>query len=172
MIDAPVIETARLRLRPPSQADFPAEAALMASERARFVGGPMTAEESWRALATIIGHWAMRGYGFFAVEERETGAYCGRVGPWFPEGWPEPELGWTLTEAAEGRGIAREAAEAARRHAYGPLGWSSAISLIDPANTRSVALAERIGCHYERDFDHARYGRTSIWRHPAPEALQ
>ena len=172
MIDATVIETARLRLRPPSQADFPAEATFLASERARFVGGPMNAEEAWRSLATILGHWVLRGYGFFAVEERSTGAYCGRVGPWFPEGWPEPEIGWTVTGAAEGLGIAREAAEATRHHAYGTLGWATAISLIDAANTRSIALAERLGCRYEREFDHARYGRMGVWRHPAPEALQ
>ena len=72
---------------------------------------------------------------------------------------------------AEGRGIAFEAALVARRYAYETLGWSTAISLIAPSNARSAALAERLGAAYERDFDHVRYGRAAIYRHPSPNAL-
>ncbi|MEM9138761.1 MAG: GNAT family N-acetyltransferase, partial [Pseudomonadota bacterium] len=99
------------------------------------------------------------------------GRYVGRVGLWFPDGWPEPEIGWSLTAEGEGRGIAHEAALAARAYAYDTLGWTTAISLISPDNVRSIALAERMGCTREPDFEHAEYGTMGVWRHPGPEAL-
>ena len=168
----PVLETERLTLRAPSEADFEAEAAFYATERSRHVGGPMARDQVWRSLATLLGHWLMRGYGFWAVEEKTTGAYCGRVGLWNPEGWPEPEIGWTLMASAEGRGYAHEAALRAREHAYGALGWKTAISLIAPDNTRSATLARRLGARFERLYEHPSYGEMEIHRHPAPEALR
>lgn len=172
MIEAPVIETERLRLRAPTASDYEVEAAFFATERSRFVGGPLDREQVWRSFACVLGHWLIRGYGFFAVEEKDGGAYLGRVGHWFPEGWPEPEIGWTISNpAAEGRGVAFEAAVAVRRHAYEALGWSTAISLIDPANARSIKLAERLGAVYEAPFVHVRHGEMRIYRHPAPSEL-
>ena len=167
----PALETERLILRKPVAADFDAEAEFMASERSRFVGGPMSREMAWRAFATLLGHWDLRGYGFFAVEDKATGAFVGRVGPWYPEGWPEPEIGWSLGAASEGRGVAREAAEAARRYVYDDLGWSTAISLIAPENGRSIALAERLGATFEQEYQHERFGLMRIYRHPSPAEI-
>jgi len=166
-----VLETARLRLRAPSLDDLDAECAFFASDRAAHVGGPKARNEVWRMLATIVGHWVFRGYGFWAVEEKATGAYCGRVGLWFPLEWPEPEIGWNLMAGAEGRGIAREAALAARGYAYGTLGWTTAISLISHGNDRSIRLAERLGCVREADYQHPSFGAIQQWRHPGPGAL-
>ncbi|MEM7506881.1 MAG: GNAT family N-acetyltransferase [Pseudomonadota bacterium] len=171
-IDIPVVETERLRLRAPSEADLETEAAFFATDRSAFVGGPLVRDEVWRAIASMLGHWVIRGYGFWAVDEKETGLYCGRVGLWNPEAWPEPEIGWTLMEAAEGRGIALEAALAARRYAYDTLGWTTAVSSIDPDNNRSAALAARMGARYEYDYTHPRYGEMKVWRHPGPEEVQ
>ena len=171
LTDIPVLETERLVLRPFRAEDIPHEQGFYMSDRSRFVGGPMDPTLVWRAMAAAIGHWTLRGYGPFAVEEKATGIYCGHVGPWFPEGWPEPEISWTIMEAAEGRGIAHEAALATRNWAYEVLGWTTAISLIDPNNTRSIALAERLGAVHDSDFTHAIYGPMQVWRHPAPEAL-
>ena len=169
----PVIETERLILRGPRAEDFEVEAAFFASERSSFVGGPMPREAAWRAFAAACGHWMLRGYGFWALEDKATGAYLGRVGLWFPEGWPEPEIGWTLSgRDVEGRGFALEAAVAARRYAYGPLNWATAISLIDPANARSVLLAERLGARLEGDFRHERFGAMQVYRHPSPAELE
>ena len=169
-LDIPILETERLRLRAPSEADVDVEAAFYQTERAKFVGGPMRRDEVWRSIASIIGHWVIRGYGMWAVEEKATGLYCGHVGLWFPDAWPEPEIGWTLMERAEGRGIAHEAARAARTHAYEMLGWTTMISAIDPANTRSAALAAKLGAAYEYDYEHPGYGTMQIWCHPGPEA--
>ncbi len=170
-LDIPVLETERLTLRAPSIADFEAEAEFYATERSKGVGGPLPRDHVWRGFASLIGHWIIRGYGYWGVEEKATGAYCGHVGLWYPEGWPEPEIGWTLMGNAEGRGIAREAAIAARRFAFDTLGWTTAISLIAHDNLRSQVLAERLGAVRENDYEHPSYGSMRIYRHPAPEAI-
>lgn len=92
-ITIPRLETERLLLREYRQADFDAFAAFYETPRSGFIGGPMPRELAWRVLATHLGHWALRGFGFRAVEEKATGAFCGHVGLWHPEGWPEPEVG-------------------------------------------------------------------------------
>jgi len=113
----------------------------------------------------------LRGYGFFAIEIKETGAFAGHAGPWFPAGWPEPEIGWTVMSDFEGQGIAYEASVAAREYAYKTLGWTTAISLMDPANSRSAKLAERMGAVYEAEWQHPTFGPTIYYRHPARDAL-
>lgn len=164
-VHIPRIETPRLILRAPVAADFDPLADFYASERSRFVGGPLSAELAWRALATELGHWALRGFGRFAVQDRETGKFVGLIGPWNPEGWPEAEIGWTLMTGFEGRGYATEAALAALEFAYHDLGWTTAISLIAPDNARSRRLAQRLGARPDGQFTHSRLGTVDIWRH-------
>ena len=89
-----ILETDRLILRKiDPERDFDAWAESMADEgTVRYLGTkPMSRAESWRNMAQVIGHWAIRGYGFFSLESKETGEWVGRVGPWNPEGWPAPE---------------------------------------------------------------------------------
>lgn len=167
----PRLETERLIMRAPCEADFDAEAAFFASDASKFVGGPIRPDETWRMIAMLLGHWAMRGYGFWGVEEKETGSYVGHVGLWCPLGWPEPEIGWTLMNHATGKGYATEAALAARTYAYDILGWDTAISLIDPNNTGSKAVAKRLGAKFDYTYDHPAFGEVHIWRHPAPSDL-
>jgi RimJ/RimL family protein N-acetyltransferase len=108
------------------------------------------------------GPWHVRGRG--AGHRR----HIGQIGPWHPEGWLAREIGWILLDpAAEGRGLAREAAEAARAFAYEGLGWPEVFSVIDPDNVRSLALARRLGCTLDREEDWEGE-RLLIWRHPAP----
>ena len=164
----PTLDTPRLILRPPREADLDAVAAFYAGDRSRMVGGPLDRLDAWRAMAAILGHWHLRGWGRWIVEDRATGAPAGIVGLHAPEGWPEPEIGWTVFDGFEGRGVAFEAATAARRYAYGPARWPTAISLVDPANDRSAALARRMGCTRDGGFMHAAYGQMDIWRHPSP----
>lgn len=168
----PELETERLRLRAPRAEDLDAEYAFYRTERSKGVGGPLSEGRAFRGFASIIGHWVLRGFGFWAVEEKASGSYCGRVGLWYPRDWPEAELGWTLMGHAEGRGIAREAALASRDYAYGTLGWNRIISLIAPDNSRSQALAATLGAVHERDFDHETYGRMEIWTHPSATDLK
>jgi len=164
----PNLETDRLILRAPREDDIPQELEFYASDASRFVGGPLRPDEVWRQQATILGHWLFRGYGYWAVDAKDSGAYLGRVGLWFPEGWPEREIGWTLMPAAQGNGYATEAAQRLRKYAYETLGWDTAISLIAPQNDPSKAVARRMGAVLEREYEHPKFGTTEIWRHLSP----
>ena len=81
---------------------------------------------AWRC---ILGHWALRGYGHWAIEEKAGGRFVGYSGLWNPEGWPEPEVMWGLMADAHGRGYATEAARRAREFAYRKLGWTHGCQL-------------------------------------------
>lgn len=167
----PTLETPRLILRAPRAADFPPFADFYASDRASFVGGPLTAEGSWRMLAMEIGHWSLKGFGRWIAETRDTGEPVGLIGLFDPEGWPEPELGWDLFNGHEGKGYATEAALYARAYAYDVLGWRTAISLVKPGNDKSAAVAQRLGARADGDFTHERHGFMHVYRHPAPSEL-
>jgi RimJ/RimL family protein N-acetyltransferase len=171
--NTPVLETERLILRAPRASDFEVFAAFVTSARARFIGGGADKDigHAWRVLAALCGHWHLRGFGTFVAEEKATGAPIGSMGPWFPGNRPEPELGWTIwTEAAEGRGFAFEGTTALRRHAYGDLGWDTAVSYIDTRNARSRALARRLGCRPDPDAPSPfRDEPVEVWRHPSPQ---
>ncbi|MCU0964900.1 MAG: GNAT family N-acetyltransferase [Burkholderiaceae bacterium] len=145
---APLLETPRLRLRPFGADDWPAYAAMCAdAEVMRHVGTGQvqSADDAWRSMAVFLGHWALRGYGMWALEHRDSGALLGRVGYIDPPGWPGFELGWLLARPHWGHGYAREAAAVALRHAFDVLQRDRVISLIRPGNARSVAVAEAIG---------------------------
>jgi ribosomal-protein-alanine N-acetyltransferase len=96
----------------------------------------------------------------------------GRTGLWFPQGWAEREIGWTLMNHATGKGYATEAALSARAYAYDVLGWDTAISQIGPNNEGSKAVARRLGAQFEKTYEDPEYGPIEIWRHLAPNALE
>ncbi len=162
---APEIETERLRLRLPAERDLDAYAGFRTSQRTKPIGGPFTTEQAFQSLCEIIGQWQLRGYGRWMVADKSTDEALGIVGIYHPADWPEPEIGWSVFDAAEGGGIAYEAALAARRFAYETLGWTRIVSLITDENTRSVALARRIGAEPEDIFPHPVFGNLRIWRH-------
>ncbi len=141
-----IIETARLILRPPIEADFEAWAALLADPDLLEVGEkPVTGPEAWRAFAAAAGSWQLRGYGVFAVFERESGTFIGRVGPHKPYGWPDRELGWVIATRYQGLGYAVEAASACRDWIFNVLKWPHIIHTIRPENHASCAIASKIG---------------------------
>ena len=164
----PVLDTARLVLRAPFASDWPHWRAFMASDRACFVNALAHDEASaWRAFGHFIGHWVLNGFGQFVMTDRHSGAVLGSVGPWFPVGWPEKELGWLIwSREAEGKGYAVEAVRAVRAHVRDALGWESAVSYIAPANTRSLALAQRLGCARDAHAACPAGQETQVWRHP------
>ncbi len=171
MIEIPSLTTERLILRGPTAEDFEPYYAFLTSGQMTFLGGPKSRIEAWKALAALVGHWALRGFGRWIVADRRDGRYLGHVGLNYPEGFPDREIAWCVTEAAEGRGIAYEAAVAARRYAYETLGWTTAVSLVDPRNTRSAALAERLGAKLDGVFLDEEAVEARIYRHPSPAEL-
>lgn len=142
---APILHTARLTLRTPRLADFEHWAAFFASPRADHERGQKDRAEAWRYWAADVALWQLRGYGPFSLEDRATGVYVGEVGIYNPEGYPEREIGWFTTPAAEGKGYAHEAALAIMTWARESFGWDRLVSYIDAENARSLALARRLG---------------------------
>ena len=142
----PVLETERLILRPPKQADLDGWAQMMGDEEAaRYIGGVQPRAASWRGLASMAGSWSLLGFGMFSVVEKDTGRWVGRIGPWMPEGWPGTEVGWGLDRRYWGKGYAAEAAAATIDWVFDELGWTEVIHCIDPANINSQNVAKRLG---------------------------
>ncbi|MBK4216624.1 GNAT family N-acetyltransferase [Paracoccus caeni] len=164
-IDIPILETANLILREPRATDWDAVRTFGLSDRSRYIGGPFEEWQIWTSLLAPIGHWFIRGYGFWTVEDKATGAVAGRLGVVNHIDWPEPELGWQVYEGFEGRGIAYEGAMAARDHAQNVMGLGPLISQIHPENIRSRRLAERMGATFEREGN-VRGTPCLIYRHP------
>ena len=145
-IPIPTLETERLILRAPRGEDFEPWAAFASDEEAaRYIGGVQTREGAWRVMSVMAGAWLVRGFSMFSVIEKATGEWVGRVGPWQPEGWPGTEVGWGLHPDAQGKGYGVEAATAAIDYAFDVLDWTEVIHCIDPENTPSQRLAERLG---------------------------
>ena len=163
-----ILETPRLILRPPVEADWPSYRDYRLSPRSTTSGE--SSAMAWTHFAAFFGHWSLRGFGRFIITLRESGRPVGHTGPHRPEGHPEGELTWTLWDAAiEGRGLAHEAALATRTHAFRDLGWKTAVSYIEPANLRSTRLAARLGAALDRDAPDPYGGAVDIYRHPRPE---
>jgi RimJ/RimL family protein N-acetyltransferase len=119
-LDSLQVETPRLLMRVPRAGDLDPMAEMMADEEtARFIGGV--------APRSVTGRWV------------------GRLGPWMPEGWPGPEVGWTIVRDCWGRGYATEGATAATDWAFDHLGWTRVIHSIDPANVASQVVARKLG---------------------------
>ncbi|HEX6858670.1 MAG TPA: GNAT family N-acetyltransferase [Caulobacteraceae bacterium] len=153
MSAVPVVETERLRLRRHRLADFEPMLAMWADpEVTRFIGGrPSTREETWSRLLRYIGHWEALGFGYWAVEDKASGAFIGDIGfadfkremqPSF-EGMPE--LGWALAPAAHGKGYATEAVRAAADWGDAHFGGARMVCMISPENAPSIRVAEKNG---------------------------
>ena len=150
------LHTERLVLRMFREEDLDEYAAMTADpEVTRHLGDGSTLSraDAWRQMAMILGHWRLRGYGMWAVEESATGRLAGRIGFFNPEGWPGFELGWTLAREFWGRGYATEGARRALEYGFNELGRGHVISLIRPANAASVRVAERLGERLERSVE-------------------
>jgi RimJ/RimL family protein N-acetyltransferase len=159
-INYPTLETERLLLRPFTEADVEPYFALMQDpDVMRFVGDRRVPklQETWRAVAALIGHWVLRGYGQWAIVERETEQLVGRTGIINPIDWPGPEVGYLLGKRWWGRGYATEAAQAAMDWGFDAIGFDRLISLIDPANAPSIAVATRLG--------ETLSGEVDLWGH-------
>lgn len=143
MLDIPVIRSERLVLRGLRAADFPAYAAYYTDPaRTTGVGGPLSTDRVFERFASMIGHWAMRGFGRYAITT--GGAAFGHVGLSQP-GDDAPEMTWTLWDAGQtGKGFATEAARAVLQQAFAE-GRDSIPAHVHPSNHASIAVAKRLG---------------------------
>jgi len=165
----PELETERLLLRQWRDSDLDAYAELLADPTVmRFLGDGSTAgrNEAWRHMALHAGAWSLRGFSHWAVELRETGEFIGRLGPWFPEGWPGLEIGWVIAPRHQGRGYATEGARVALRVAHERLG-AQVMSLIRPGNEPSAAVARKLGGTLDRTIEFMS-AATLVYAYPPP----
>jgi RimJ/RimL family protein N-acetyltransferase len=170
--DVPLIETDRLRLRAFGASDLDAYSAMQANpEVMRYLvtGRTSTPVEVWRTMAAFLGQWALRGYGMWAVEEINDGAFIGSVGLFQPLDWPEPELAYSLDQPFWGQGFATEAAAAARDWMFGHFPLARIASFIRPDNHRSKRVAQRLGAICERVVE-LRRSSYEHWVHQRPGA--
>jgi RimJ/RimL family protein N-acetyltransferase len=157
-LHGPVIETERLKLRQWCGADIAPNTAMLADPAAgRFItadGKPVTDEfVGWRNAAIMAGHWVLHGVGMFVVEEKSSGKFAGRVGPWSPPGWPGFEIGWGIASEFRGKGYAVEAARASIDWAFATFELDQIMHCIDRENIASQGVARRLGAEKERESD-------------------
>ncbi len=115
-------------------------------------GRDLNEGDTWRIMCGMIGHWQVRGYGPYAVEEKAGGKVLGTVGFWYPNDWPEPEIKWGLAAHAWGRGFASEAARAVLMMGREFMPEITPISMISPQNEASIRLALAVGAKYESEY--------------------
>lgn len=170
LIRIPTLGTERFVMRAPKPSDFDAYAVFRTSDRAVGVGGPYTREQAFESLCGVVGHWQIEGYGRWMVTDAGD-TPLGIVGLSNSPAWPEPEISWSVFAAAEGKGVAFEAAMATRDYAYTVLGWSTVISCVSRDNTRSQALADRMGATHDGSFVHEELGELLIYRHQSAKDI-
>lgn len=173
----PTLETARLILRAPEAAHLAAATAMWSNpDVVRHIGGtPFSREDCWSRILRARGLWAMLGYGYWAVHDRESDRFVGDVGfadfhrAFEPSIEGVPEMGWVLDPWCHGRGYASEAVVAALAWAERTLDAPEYACIIDPENAPSISVARKFGF---RQVAVAEYKKGSIlvFRRPASPA--
>lgn len=153
----PVLETERLLLRELRYEDFETFAEMNATPSfRRYIGDgkPINRELAWRAFTGMVGHWVMRGFGFWALEVKQTNEFIGYLGIHYPEDWPcGVEIGWGLTQEAQGKGYAIEGAIRAMRYGFETLELTCLVSLISEGNDASKSVALKLGEQHIKNID-------------------
>jgi RimJ/RimL family protein N-acetyltransferase len=120
---------------------------------------PLNENESWQKMAALAGHWQLRKYGSYALEEKNLKRVIGIAGLDYPNDWPEPEIQWGLVRKFWSMGYAKEAASAVKEMAGKYLPELSLISVIHPENQNSIYLAKSLGAYFEKEY----YFRDDTW---------
>ncbi|HTE31210.1 MAG TPA: GNAT family N-acetyltransferase [Chryseolinea sp.] len=160
------LETERLNLRMFRETDWRDMYEYFSDpECMRFTSGRAFSEnESWQKVAALSGHWNLRGYGSYALEEKSTGRVLGVAGLDYPLEWPEPEIQWGLSKAHWGKGYASEAVKAIKKMTAESIPGLPLISLIYKNNNNSINLAKAVGATFEKEYE-LRNESCLIFRH-------
>ncbi|MEL7089888.1 MAG: GNAT family N-acetyltransferase [Planctomycetota bacterium] len=161
-IALPTLTRDGLVLRGPTMGDFDAYAEVLASPRSRGLNGPYTRADAWKDWCVSQAEWVMFGIGPLSIEVE--GSFAGVIVISHHPDFPEPELGWVLTAAAEGKGIAAAASRIYRDWAETRRPLSSLVSYILPDNARAIALAERLGA-YRDDTAQRPWPTATVYRY-------
>ena len=161
-IEVPILETERLKLRGHRIDDFPDCVAMWADPivTRHIRDTPFTEEETWTRLLRFVGHWAMLGFGYWAVQEKQAGRFIGEVGfadykrDLKPSLKGIPEIGWVFASHAHGRGYATEAVRAVIAWGDAHFGAVRTACIIAPENVASIRVASK--CGY-REFHRTTY---------------
>lgn len=145
-IQIPELETARLKLVAPSIDHLAAHHRLFRDEDVmRYLGGVVAQGDVWERLASTLGHWHLRGFGMWIVQEKSTGDIIGRAGLRYPDGIPNIEVGWGFIRNSWGKGYATEAADAALTYAFEHLQLQRVNAVIHRDNIGSRQVAHKLG---------------------------
>jgi len=166
-----MLETARLSLLPWDESDLANFRQLATdAEVLRYINGgvPWTDEQMLEFVTRQMRHFRERGYCMWKLQQRTGSVFLGFCGlqPAVVDETTEIEIGWWLKPEFWRQGFITEAANAVQRDAFDRIGLTRLIAIIRPANSRSIAVAERLGMRYER---HAIYRDipVSIYATPA-----
>lgn len=164
----PELETGRLRLRAWREADLdPLHEFYCDPVCAEIYGSHVSRADVWRRIAVALGHWQLKGFGLWALEEKASGEFVGYAGLWFPLEFADVEVGWGVMPAHRGKGFAPEAAARARDFGYAEAGLTRLVSYILPSNRASIRVATRLGAAADGEFE--LHGKPHlVFRHPTP----
>lgn len=127
--------------------DFDAFWSFYKTDRSKFMGAPNNTTHLWYGLGSEIASWPLRGFGAWRIEA--DGALAGQIAITQPPHFPEIELGWTLFDGFEGKGLAYSAAKLALNWFWSATDRQTLVSYITPENDRSIALAKRLGAEHD-----------------------
>ena len=175
MTMAPTLTSDRLLLTQMTLDHIHALYPLMGSARTGYMDGPFTKRAAWYLLAADVASWTLLGFGGWAITDRNTGQLLGQIALSQPPHYPERELGWLLFEHAEGQGYAHEASKTVLAWARDAQNYITLVSYITPENSRSVALAKRLGAVLDLSAvlpDGDSIEDTVIYRHTLQSGVQ
>jgi RimJ/RimL family protein N-acetyltransferase len=145
-IQIPELETARLKLIAPTIDHLEAHQRMYSDGQVmQYLGGAMERGEIWERLAATVGHWFLRGFGIWAVQEKSTGNIVGRAGLRYPDGVPGIEAGWVFSRESWGKGYATEAASATLDYAFDHLQLERVNAVVHRDNVGSQQVARKLG---------------------------
>jgi RimJ/RimL family protein N-acetyltransferase len=157
LTNIPEIETGRLRLRAFAEGDLDELCAVFGdAEVMKYISGgkPRTRAATREGLLRSIEGWNKRGFGLWAVVEKESGRMIGYCGLMFLEGTTEVELAYGLAKSVWDKGFATEAARAALRFGFEELKLERIVAVVNPQNEASRKVLEKLGMRYTKDAHH------------------